>query len=206
MRSMTGLQKIQNMKKSRFEKFQEDYTAVIKPASNKRGFKIEYVYYSSWFIWNLPEAELKKRKNIILAACIACAAVYILTAVSKSDFNSLSFVAFPSLFALCALVIEVFGVGQFYCAKYRTTRFIYENSNRRLRICPIVVCVCSAFAAAGCVYYMVIFGGTTDRVFLLFGHALEAVLSYFIYRQYSSIPFTTEENDILNHVERATLD
>lgn len=41
--------------KSLREQFEDDYTAVSIPADNKAGFRITYIYYAPWHIWDLPQ-------------------------------------------------------------------------------------------------------------------------------------------------------
>ena len=67
--------------KSLYERFQEEYLAVKEPCANRNGFRIRYVYYGKWYLWDKPEAELLKTKRMMLLEAIAAAAAWALTAV-----------------------------------------------------------------------------------------------------------------------------
>lgn len=187
--------------KSLYERFQEDYAAVEVPCDNKKGFRIDYVYFGNWLVWNLPEKELKRRKGLILLEGIASALACFGTAAVPSALNRLPLVAFPAILAICALLIELFGVGHFCLAGYKATKFTYETVNRRMRVYPVCNLIFSAAAAGGCVYYICAYGAAPDRFAVLLGHAVLAVLSFLIRRQYAAIPVTTEKNDALYHIE-----
>ncbi len=187
--------------KSPYERFQEEYVAVETPCDNKNGFRIEYVYYANWLVWNLPEKELKKRKRRILLEGVAGALVCLMTAAIPSALNSLPFVAFPAILAICTLLIELFGIGQFFFAKYKTTKSVHETVNRRMRVYPVLTFAFSAAAAVGCTYYTCVYGAAVDRFAVLLGHVVLAALSLMIRKQYTAIPVTTEKNDILHHIE-----
>lgn len=187
--------------KSLYERFQEDYVAVKTPCGNKDGFKIEYAYYSPWFVWDLPEDELKKEKKAILWQGIASLLVYVLTASIPCWLNAAGMVAYPALASMIFLCLELFGIGQFWFAKYRTTRFTYEDVHRRLRVYPLLNLAASSIAAAACVWYMSVWGFSQAGVIVALGYGAEAVLSGRIHSQYRKIPFTTEKNDTLRRVE-----
>ena len=143
----------------------EDYTAIVTPCNNKKGFRIDYIYYAPWFLWKLPEDQLAKIKQTVFIECIACILLFVTAAVIPSGLNALRLVAFPALLAVSAFV-----------------------------------------AATGCLYYMVRYVFSISGTALMLCYFAEAALSYLIRRQYARIPFTTELNDILNHVERAVPD
>jgi len=184
-----------------YERFQEDYVAVKTPCDNKDGFRIDYVYYSPWFLWDLPEDELKKRKHLILAEGLLSLAVYIIAAAIPCWLNAMSVVAFPALVSLMVLCVELFGIGQFYFAKYRTTRFTFEVADRRLKLWPLLNAIASALAVGGCVWCMLVYGASFEGVTVTLGYTAEMVLSVLIRSQYGRIPFTTEKNDTLKKVE-----
>ena len=187
--------------KSLYERFQEDYAAVKVPCANKNGFRIDYVYYGSWLVWNLPEKELKRRRSLILLEGIASVLACFAVAVIPSALNRLPLVAFPAILAICALLIELFGIGHFYLAGYKTAKFTYETVNRRMRIYPVCNLIFSAAAAGGCFYYICAYGAAPDGIAVLMGHLVLAALSFMIRRQYVTIPVTTEKNDALYHID-----
>lgn len=193
-------------RKRLFDRFQEDYTAIVVPCDNKDGFRIEYAYYSPWYVWDEPEDALKRRKKTLLGEGVAVTAVFLLTAAYPSVLNSLALVAFPALFSLCMLVFLLFALAQFYRAKYRTTRFTFQYVHKRIRIFSILTGLFSFGAALGAVYYAVGYGFSLEMLSTFAGYGLNAALCLHIYKQYASLPYHTEKNDILEHVERASLD
>lgn len=189
--------------KSLYERFQEEYLAVKEPCANRNGFRIRYVYYGKWYLWDKPEAELLKTKRMMLLEAIAAAAAWVLTAVCPSGLNSLPFVAFPAIASLCALLLMLFGVGQFCLAGYRTTRSNFEDADRRMRLYALLYLLSTAAAALGCLFYQLRYGVDLPGAAVLVGNAVQAALAAQIRRQYRNIPVTTERNDTIYHVEPA---
>lgn len=191
--------------KSLYERFQEDYTAIVVPASNKNGFKIDYVYYAPWFVWNLPEHELRQKKREILLLTIIELILFSLSAWNPSLLNALAFVAYPSIISMLAFILGMIGVLQFYFAKYRTTKSTFQQANRRITLHVFVHMLASAIASLGCAYYMVCydFPLSFQNTLLLFTYGVDAMIAFVVLKQYREIPFTTEKNDTLQHVERA---
>lgn len=192
-------------RKSLLERFQEDYTAAIVPSQNKDGFRIDYVYYASWFLWDESPDALKRHKWKILFKCLGCVVALLLNMAAGSELNTLRLVAYPALLALCVFVFELVGVGQFFFARYKTTRATFEEANRRLRVCTAAHAVLSAAAAIACAGYMVRLGGSLPEGITLCCYAAQAALSLLIRSEYVRIPFTTERNTALDHLERVTL-
>lgn len=190
--------------KSLYNKFMEEYTAVVVPADNKKGFVIDYVYYGTWYLWNLPEPVLKAQKTIMLIEGIAGAVAAVTAAAIPSWYNAQSYVAFPAIIAALLYFLEMFGLGQFFFAKYRTTRSNYTAANRKLRIYPILNAIAAFAAMLGCIYYLLAYVYSMTGICLGMLYCLEGLASCLIYRRYVRIPVTSEGNDVLKHVQRAT--
>ena len=184
------------------QKFEEEYTAAIVPADNKDGFKIRYYYYGLWYIWDLPEETLKKRKAVMLAECIASILLYCAAFFIGAPLNSLGIVAYPVLISLCAFVLEIFGVCQFVFARYRTTKSNFQQADRRIKNPSAIVFLCMVFAVlAGSVNMVIYFSYITLNLIAVACYAGVALLSFLIREQYKDISFRTEKNDILDHIE-----
>lgn len=189
------------------QKFEEEYTAAVVPADNKDGFKIRYYYYGLWYIWNLPEKALKKRKAIILVECIASVLLYFIAFIVRAPINSLALVAIPILIGLCGFVLEICGVCQFGFARYKTTKSNFKQADGRIKNASAFVFLCCIFAALAGAYYMVVYSGfIAINLIAVIGYMGIAVLSFFIREQYKDIPFRTEKNDILDHIEVFKMD
>lgn len=189
--------------KSLYERFQEEYLAVKEPCANRNGFRIRYVYYGTWYLWDRPVELLRKTKRTVLMEGCAAAAVWVLTAICPSALNRLPFVAFPAIASLCALLIALFGIGQFFFAGYRTTRSNFEDADRRIRLYVTLYLLSTAAAALGSVVYLLRYGFEIYGAAVLIGNAAQAVLAAKIRSQYRTIPTTTERNDTIYHVEPA---
>ncbi len=190
--------------KSPFEKFEEEYTAVMEPARCKRGFKITYVYYGPWFLWNLPENRLKREKKRILALALAAMALTLTAGWIPTALNSLALVAYPAIVGLFAGAMEVLGAAQFCLARYQTTQSTFRQADRRIRTYSLLHALLSAAAMGGCVWYLVTAGyfPSVNEGLLALCWGLCACLSGQVYRQYKKIPFTTAKNHTLKHVQR----
>lgn len=189
------------------QKFEEEYTAAIVPADNKDGFKIRYYYYGLWYIWNLPEHTLKKRKAIAFAEVIGCLLLYVVAFFSGAPINSLGLVAYPVLLSLCGFVLEFIGVCQFVFAHYRTTKSNYKQADRRIRNTTAFVFLCMIFAfLAGAIYMLIYSSIMVINLIAIACYAGVALLSFLIREQYKDIPFKTEKNDILDHIEVFKMD
>lgn len=194
-----GKPKIENA----YEKHLKEYAASVVPANNKDGFKIKYVYCGPWYIWDLPQAQLKREKNVIAAEYLGSVAAYVLTAALVRDTNSLALVAFPAIVAMIALFMETFGILQFRFAAYKTSRSTYTVADRRMRIYPMLLMASAGLASLGAVYYMIGFGFSPDRLGASIGYAIVAALACALWLRYRRIPFTTEKNDTIDHIEVA---
>lgn len=194
----------QTKHKSLREKFEEEYTATVEPCDNKQGFKIKYVYYGNWYLWNVPEEQLKALKRKILLLSLLDAVLFILAAALPSDVNAYRLVAFPGIAALLALMLKWIGIFQFLFAKYRTTKSTFEDVGRRIRVWSVIQIAGAALSFAGCIYYIAAYGFLTTRCVTALFYALSAVVSGIVLHIFRKIPGKVEKNAILDHVTRAT--
>lgn len=192
--------------KSLRDKFEEEYTATVEPCNNKRGFQIKYVYYGNWYLWNLPEEDLRREKRGILYLAALDVLLFFLAAALPSDVNGYAFVAFTGIVALLAVALKMLGVLQFLFAKYLTTKSNFEDAERRIRVWSIIQSVCTAVSSAGCIYYMIAFGFYPNRLVTMLLYALDTAVTILVLRRYIRIPHKVKANDVLEHVTRASLD
>lgn len=188
------------------ERFEEEYMATTEPCDNRQGFRIKYVYYGNWHIWNLPEEQLKKVKIKVLVLLAADIVLFALAALLPSDVNSHKYVAFPGIIAVLALALKTLGVFQFLLAKYRTTKSNFEDAGRRIRFWSIVQVACTVLSSIGCIYCIYAFGFVIYRLMTALLYALDAAACVLIFRTFVKIPVKVEKNDVLEHVERVTMD
>lgn len=183
------------------QRFEDCYTAVPVPADNARGFKIKYIYYAPWYIWNIPEKALKRRKYELLAFSVAGLCLNIGSMLQNAPLNGSPVLFLPFALALCCHVMEFRGVLQFLTAKYKTTKMTYEEVSHILSAAPLFRGILSGFMAAVCMGYGIT--GTDKAVMFCtaLGYALSAATAGWICRQYASLPLIVEDNDSLNQYE-----
>ena len=184
------------------ERFEENYAAVEKPANNKDGFKIEYVYYAPWYLWDKPEAELKKCKRVLLGVSILGLACCLFAGAQRCEANTALLVGVPALLALCAHVLELYGLILFNFAKYRTTKMTYTDVNRLLTLSLPMRTGMMFLTVIACVYYLVVDGAGAASVTALCGFLSSGVTAIYIYRTYRALPLRTERNYTLDELEK----
>lgn len=184
------------------DRFEENYAAVEKPANNKDGFKIEYVYYAPWYIWDCPEAELKKKKLTFLTVSIVSLLIFIIGGVQRCHQNTTLLVGVPAIVALCAHVFELFSLAQFAAAKYRTTKMTYTDVHRILSMVPALRVGLMVVSAAGCVFYMLTKDASYGAVIALLCYLSSGMMATYLYREYKKIPLRTERNWTLEELAK----
>ena len=184
------------------ERFEEEYTAVSVPADNKRGFNIVYKYYASWYIWNLPGKKLAEVKKRILVMSIFSFICYIGAGIQDTDMNRNMLPVVFEAVALCAQVLELFGVFRFRFAKYKTDRMTYHSVNLILRTIPLVSSLCLLVVAGIGLLDMEILKVNAAFIIALIGNLVSAAVSLKIFLEYRKIPFRTEKNSFLQEAEQ----
>lgn len=186
--------------KSLREQFEDDYAAVSVPSRGRAGFKIRYVYYAPWYLWDMPEPELKMKKWLLAGASAASLLLLLITGTRQNGINSYIPVELAGTFALCAHVLESFGMFQFLAAGYRTSRMTYSGIDRILGIVPLIRGLCLIQAAAGGFYYMLQETFSWGTALAASGYLACALMALYIFREYRRIPLRTEKNDSLERV------
>lgn len=183
------------------ERFEENYVAVEKPANNKDGFKIEYVYYAQWYLWDRPEEELKKCKRKLLAASLMGFAFYVIGGIQRCEANTMLWVGVPALLGLCAHVVELFGLILFNCAKYRTTKMTYTDVNWMMSLGPIARTGMMALTVGSSVVFLFLQGFTWNAATALMGFLISGMTALYVSRTYQGLNMRTERNDTLAELE-----
>ncbi len=183
------------------ERFEENYAAVEKPANNKDGFKIEYVYYAPWYLWDKPETELKKCKRVLLGVSVLGLACCLFAGAQRCEANTALWVGVPALLGLCAHVLELYGLIMFNCAKYRTTKMTYTDVNRLLTLALPMRIGMMVLTTAAVAYYLVCSGFSAEGIPALCGFLSSCATAIYIYRTYRALPLRTERNYTLEELE-----
>ncbi len=189
------------MPKKLRDRFEDCYTAVPVPAGNARGFKMKYIYYAPWHVWDLPEKQLRRLKWALLLCSAAGLCASLSAMVQRSPLNRT-----PAVFALCALalcchIMELLGLVQFVGARYRTTKMTYEEVGGLLSVMPTARAALSGVLTVVCAIHAVLGGGAVSLGMAL-GFALSAAAALWVRHQYSRIPVKTEENDSLKQYDK----
>ena len=179
------------------DRFEDCYTAVPVPDNSRKGFKMKYIYYAPWYVWDMEENLLRNQKWALLMCSVAGAGINVLSAMQKSPQNKMVVLFLIFTLSLCCHVMEFRGLLQFLLAKYRTTKMTYEDVNRILLTAPILRAALSGVLVIACVFGAVTGGGMLSGVTAL-GYALSAVTAIWVYRRYSRIPLRVVENDTLD--------
>ncbi|MGN0266772.1 MAG: hypothetical protein ACI4D7_03750 [Lachnospiraceae bacterium] len=187
------------------EQFEEEYIAVSVPADNKNGFKIKYVYCAPWYLWDIEEDKLKKKKRMLTCFSTASMLLYLFAGLQVTGANSFPAVEIAGIFALCAHVFELFGLFQFLFAKYRTSQMTYSNVNRTLSLFPLLRSICLAAASVSSVIYMIFITFELSALFAAAGYLICAGLAFYIFLEYRKIPVRSEKNETLSHIEQERL-
>jgi hypothetical protein len=180
--------------KSLREQFEDDYAAVRIPTDNKDGFKIRYVYYAPWYLWDLPGPMLKRKKRLLSGVSICGMLVFLLTGIQKSALNSYVIVEMAGTLALCAHVFELFSIAQFLFAKYRTSRMTYVNISRILNCVPLIRALCLMVAVISCIYYMLHNTFHLNTAIVAAGYLVCTLMALYVFKEYRKMPLRTEKN------------
>ena len=188
--------------KSSFERFLDEYTAIEVPADNKRGFKVEYVYYGTWYVWDLPVESLKKKKRIIALNCFAGVMATVIAACFHNWINTMRYVAIPAVLGMLVCFLQTICTGRFFFSKNPTSRSNYRAISNGLKVLPILGCGLSLFTIIACIGYLFflrVFDSQSFIIILL--HLVIAVTSISIRKAYCSIGIRTEKNTVLSKVK-----
>lgn len=178
--------------KSLRQQFEEDYTPVAIPKKGGSGTRIRYVYDGLWYVWNLPERELKKKKELIAGCSMGGLLLLLITGIQASGINQSIPVACLGTAALGIHVLELFRIVQFLLSGDRTDRINWNSVNGVLRMIPAArgMCLTLAFAAgwlAACPF-------TWKGFWVEAGYLACAVLAFLEAFLYRGIPAGTEKN------------
>ena len=183
------------MKKKTFrERYEDNYRAISVPANNKKGFKVRYVYYKPWHVWDLPYGELRARK-IQMGALLALSLSFLFFAGTRYvEANFDRFVGIPVMLSGCAFLYQAVGIFQFCASKGRTTEDNYQDVTYKIMFATLSGSVLLYLAAVGCIANMTSTGFTLIGILVAAGYLASAGMSMSIRRLYKGIPLRTEAN------------
>lgn len=187
--------------KSLRDQFQENYMPVTKPANNKRGVKVVYVYYAPWYVWNVDEARLKKLKWTIGALCALDTVLFFLTCIIYTGVNYEIFVGAPAMLSICGLLFQILGAAQFAASPRRTTRMSGKSIRNRLVWAPRVRVICLLVAVLGGVYTLIRYGADTVSILVVCAYLVCVAISGSILFVFQKIPVTSEKNTTADHID-----
>lgn len=181
--------------KTPMERFEEDYVAVQEPCSNRKGFKVRYVYYGPWYLWKLEPEDHRKVKKRIGTACILGAVLFLISALQYSAVNTSILTSAAGALSLVPFLFEVIGVVHFCTAGERMTRPDYQDINWKLRVAaPMHGALVFVTAVSG-LFYSLYTGLTLKAVLISAGYFLASVCIFDIYVTYRQLRFTTKPNE-----------
>ena len=187
-------------------KFEENYYAVAVPADNKKGFVIKYAYVGPWYKWRVTSAELRREKVILSVLWAVSLVLYCLGGMVPTGVNNTALVTVPGLGAAVPLVFETLGLVKFLLVRERVTKLDWDQINSFLRLCPLFRGLL-LLAACGCCALLIATRGfswawlSTAVEFLSSG-----ALALSIHSRYRRLPFTSEKNETIKHINDGELD
>lgn len=184
------------------ESFEENYIAIKKPCANKKGFKIEYVYYGPWYMWDISKTALLRTKRNIGVLCVLNIAFLCVASLQDSPINYSLLVEIPGVLSLLALMFQIIGIVQFICSKEKMTRYTYNDINIKMGVAVPFHAFFMTLSSVGGLCVL----GKDDRLMFsitaICGYAMCAVIAILIYKQYKKVPFTSEKNRTLDTAAR----
>ena len=180
--------------KSFRERFEDNYKAISVPANNKKGFKIRYVYYKPWHIWDLSHRDIKIKKRLIGSLFLFSLLFFIISSAQYTKINFDRVVGIATMLSVCALLFEALGVIQFCVSKNRTTEHNYFDTTRKIMFATILHASLLLIAAAGSITCMMTNGFSVSGTMVTCGYCVSAALAIVLRAQYRSIPLRTEAN------------
>ena len=177
------------------DRFEESYTAVQVPANNAKGFKIKYVYYAPWYIWDLPQRKLKKEKLLLFSCSIISLIFFFVAATGITQSNYSAPVYIPAILAFCAHIFELAALFQFAAAKYKVTKMTYGEIDRIMRLAPMVRAACCSISGLVSVAYICLNGFSRPSSAVAAGYIACAGIAGFMYGHYCKIPYRIEDNN-----------
>ena len=110
--------------KSYREKYFEDHVAVPDP---KRPGKVKYVYSGDYVEPFVEGHSVTKWKVVMVCLEVVSIAIYLATAILKSDFNSVKLVGGLGIIAIVPWALEIWSFGRFIISSDRMEETTYES-------------------------------------------------------------------------------
>lgn len=175
------------------ERFEDNYMAVEKPCNNRRGFRIEYVYYGPWYFWDVTDARLRSLK-ITAGALFFIALETLLLSAGRDTALNYGAVGLPVGLSLGAGVFSLIGVMRFLFAGRRFTQDLYKDMNRAFTIALPIEAGLLFAATVTAVVVWVKQSLSLSEAAPVFGFFGSAVCLGLLYRSLRKLPFGTAEN------------
>ncbi|MCD8020163.1 MAG: hypothetical protein LUF92_11445 [Clostridiales bacterium] len=179
--------------KSLREQFEEEYMPCWVEKENDKG-KVEYIYCAPWYIWDLPEEKLLRKKKLLTSFSVGSLLLLFFAGTRNNFVNTNVLVQIAGICALAIHVPELFRIIQFLFAKYRTSRMNYHAVNHVLRVVPLLRGALLVIAAIAAIYNMPGGSGGAGDWVTIFCYLVSRVMAWWIYKEYKQIPFRTEKN------------
>lgn len=174
--------------------FEENFRAVKEPCNNKKGYKMNYVYIGSWYVWNTPKERISVAKRLIGAACVFSILIFILGSLADSSLNYYRYVEFPGMLSVAALVVEIFGVVQFCASKEKMTNMDFHDIQMKMLAAPLLHSLLLFCATAAAVWKMLRMDVVLMDVIVPLCYFFSGLLSLMIFLYYRALPYRKDKN------------
>ena len=166
------------------------------PADNKKGFRIRYVYYGPWYIWDEPESVIRREKAVYTVACLLEAVCFLTAATRGCALNYHVLVGVFGMLAVAAFVFKAIGVVRFGAAKKRMTRPAYQEISGMMKVAGSLEAALLFAASAAGVVVMLMERLPVSVLPVAAGYLATAFLAVSVCVRFWKLRCVTETNDV----------
>lgn len=185
------------------ERFEENYMAVDVPANNKRGFRIRYVYYGPWYVWNEPDGVIRREKVVYILACLLEALCFLKAATCECAINYHVLVGAPAMLSMAAFLFKAIGTARFCTAGKRMTHPTYQEISGMMKVAGNLESVLLLATSVASVFVMVNKRLPASVLLVAAGYLAAFVFSVVICVRFNKLKYATEKNEIASRRPRS---
>lgn len=183
-------------RKSYRDRYFEDYQAVRKPGSNRKGYRIVYQYVGLWTAWRSEKINLKSYKIVIAIWELVSILLYLACASADTSINSYRLASGFGILSIAPWLCEISGVIRFCLSGEYVRELSYEEIDKSIRYgCPLHIILTIASVLAGSIQAVVSKTFSAGSGFLAAGMLVSAGLTYAIWHAYRELLIEKYHNE-----------
>lgn len=171
--------------------------AVDVPADNKKGFRIRYVYYGPWYMWDESESVIRREKVVYTGTCLLEAVCFLTAATRECALNYHVLVGMFGMLAVAAFVFKAIGVVRFGAARKRMTRPAYQEISGMMKVAGSLEAAMLFAASAAGFAVMFIERLPVSVLPVAAGYLAAASLAVSVCVRFRKLRCVTEPNDVM---------